>query len=339
MNIIVDQKENYDYLLSENFISGSFLQSSIWKDFLKQQGKKYWQVVVKEENNILALALFYETTLPMGLSYLTTPKGPIFFGKIGEEKKQEISKLLLSKVRDICIATKKREEIFCRLEPSADINIPKLKKSKDIHPRDTWILDLEKNEADILAQMHPKTRYNISLAKKNGVQIKFSQEKEDIGHFLALIKLTAGHNQISVHSDNYYTLLWKTLINNRAGTLALAEHDGVFIAANLLVNFGQNCTYLHGGSDHNYRKLMAPSLLQWESVRQAKASGRLVYDFWGIAPKDNSQIHWDGITRFKKGFGGRRIVSPGAYDFIYHPTWYQIYHRGRLLFNKLRNLR
>lgn len=84
---------------------------------------------------------------------------------------------------------------------------------------------------------------------------------------------------------------------------------------------------------------MAPSLLQWESIKQAKAAGFLVYDFWGIAPQDNSQARWEGITRFKKGFGGERLVSPGAYDYIYHPTWYQIYHLGRKTISKLRKFR
>lgn len=339
MKIVLGQDNNYDHLLSQKFISGSFLQSSIWIEFLKKQNKNFWPLVVEEENEILALCLFYETRLLLDLSYLTAPKGPIFLKNINSEDKKELSKLILSKARDICIATKKKEEIFCRLEPNEEIVIPRLKKSKDIHPRDTWILSLDKEEKDLLADMHPKTRYNIIVAKKNGVQIRFSQEKEDIKYFLSLIKLTAGRNQISVHSDSYYKLLWETLLANRAGTLAIAEHNGVAVAANLLVNFGQSRTYLHGGSDHNYRKLMAPSLLQWESIKQAKAAGFLIYDFWGIAPKDNSQPRWEGITRFKKGFGGQRVVSPGAYDYIYHPTWYQVYHLARKTISKIRKFR
>ncbi len=339
MNIVVDQEKNYDNLLSRNFISGNFLQSSVWKDFLKKQNKKYWPLIATDEGVVLALCLVYETDLPLGLSYLTAPKGPIFLKKISAEKKQELSKLLLSKARDICLSTKKREEIFFRLEPNTEIKIPKLRKSKDIHPRDTWILDLQQSEEEILSKMRPKTRYNIALAKKNGVQIKFSREKSDLKEFLRLIKLTATRNQISMHGDEYYKLLWETLVDNRAGILAVAEYRGQVIAANLLVNFGQSCTYLHGGSDYEHRHLMAPHLLQWESIRQAQAAGFLVYDFWGIAPKDNSHPRWEGITRFKKGFGGQRVVSCGAYDFIYHPTWYQVYYLGRKLVNKVRNLR
>ncbi len=339
MRIVTEKDKNYDHLLSQKFISGNFLQSSIWVDFLKKQNKNFWPIAVEHKNKTLALCLFYETKLPMGLSYLTAPKGPVFFEEQDKNNANEAIKLILSKARDICISTKKREEIFCRLEPNTEIFVPKLKKSKDIHPRDTWFLNLEKEEKDILADMHPKTRYNIALAKKNGVQIKFSQEKNDIKYFLDLIKMTASRNQISVHSDNYYSLLWETLLDRELGSLALAEYRGEIVAANMLVNFGESCTYLHGGSNYKYRNLMAPSLLQWESIKRAKSQGLLVYDFWGIAPEDNSQPHWEGITRFKKGFGGQRLTSPGSYDYIYHPTWYNIYHLSRQTISKIRNFR
>ncbi len=339
MQVVLDQKNNYDHLLCQKFVSGNFLQSSLWRDFLGRQNKKYWQLVIRDREKVLGVGLVYESKLPAGLSYLCSPKGPIYFYKLPSKKRSEAGKLLLSKARDICLSTKKREEIFFRLEPSDNPHIEELKKSKDIQPRDTWILALEKSEEEILKEMSQKTRYNINLATRKGVRIIFSQEKKDLVHFLNLIKLTATRNQISVHSDGYYELLWETLLDNRAGLLALAELNGKIIAANILVKFGQTMTYLHGGSDYQYRNYMAPQLLQWESIRQAKAAGFLVYDFWGIAPKDKSQERWQGITRFKKGFGGQRISSPGAYDFIYHPTWYQIYHLGRLVVNKLRNFR
>lgn len=339
MQVVLDQKNNYDHLLCQKFVSGNFLQSSLWRDFLGRQNKKYWQLVIRDHEKVLGISLVYESKLPMGLSYLCSPKGPIYFDQPSAKKRNEAGKLLLSKARDICLSTKKREEVFFRLEPANNPQIKELKKSKDIQPRDTWVISLEKNEEEILSSMSQKTRYNINLAARKGVKIRFSQEKKDLHYFLDLIKLTATRNQISVHSDHYYQLLWETLLDNRAGLLALAEVKGKIIASNLLVKFGQTMTYLHGGSDYRYRNYMAPQLLQWECIKEAKAAGFLVYDFWGVAPKDKSQKHWQGITRFKKGFGGQRISSPGAYDFVYHPTWYQVYHLARPIINKLRNLR
>ena len=339
MQIVLEQQQNCDNFLSQKFISGAFLQSSLWQDFLRRQKKNYWQLLIKDQEKVLGSALIYETPLPLGLSYLACPKGPIYISQLSADEKKEASKLLLSKARDICIVTKKREELFFRLEPQEVTGVEELKKSKDIQPRDTWIIDLSKNEEELLAQMHPKTRYNIGLAKKKEVKIIFSDKPEDIGHFLRLIKTTATRNQISVHSDHYYGLLWQTLLDHGAGLLAMAKVGDEVVAANLLLKFGPSITYLHGGSNHEYRNYMSPQLLQWECICKAKELGFLIYDFWGIAPKDNSQPHWQGITRFKRGFGGQRVSSPGAHDFIYHPTWYQVYHVVRITMNKLRNFR
>jgi lipid II:glycine glycyltransferase (peptidoglycan interpeptide bridge formation enzyme) len=50
------------------------------------------------------------------------------------------------------------------------------------------------------------------------------------------------------------------------------------------------------------------------------------YDFGGIGEKG-----WEGISRFKKGFGGFEVVYPGSFDLIYSPIWYNVYKQGRKL--------
>ncbi len=55
------------------------------------------------------------------------------------------------------------------------------------------------------------------------------------------------------------------------------------LAANLMLWSGQTAYYLHGASDHTYRNLMAPHLLQWACIQAAKERGAHAYDFWGIA--------------------------------------------------------
>ena len=32
-----------------------------------------------------------------------------------------------------------------------------------------------------------------------------------------------------------------------------------------------------------------------------------------------------GPTRFKRGFGGRVVKTPGAYDYVYNPFLYKLY--------------
>lgn len=325
MELIISQ-DNFDDFLQTRFVSGAFLQSSFWQNFLKLQNINFWQLAVVENQQTIATCLLYEKKLPLGKSYLYAPKGPIFRSDLSDQQKQEALSLILSKTRDVTIKTKQYQEIFFKLETNSKNKIlSELIKTADVQPRDTWVLDLDQEPKNLLAKMHAKTRYNISLAKRKGVKIKFSKNQEDIKYFLELISKTAKKNQITVHSNNYYKLLWQAILKNKAGQLCLAEVDNKIVAANIVIYFGQAAIYLHGASDYNFRSYMAPHLLQWETIKDALDRAYKIYDWWGVAPEDNSKPAWSGFTRFKKSFGGRGISTAGAYDFIFDNTSYKLY--------------
>ncbi|MBU1202603.1 peptidoglycan bridge formation glycyltransferase FemA/FemB family protein [Patescibacteria group bacterium] len=332
---LVCNKENYDDFLTTRFVSGNFLQSSVWRNFLSRQGKRYWQAAVLEEDKLIGLCLLYENKLPFDRTYLYSPKGPVISQGISEEKRKDVLRFILSQAREITIETKKKEEIFFKLEPeNSNLILPELQKCPDVQPRDTWILDIKDEEKKLLANMHTKTRYNIALAKKKGVSVFFSQDEKDIEIFLALNRKTADRKEIKIHDDDYYRLLFKTLLDHKVAHLAIATVNGQPVAANILIYFGQAMTYLHGASDYEFRNYMAPHLLQWESIKKAKTLGAEIYDFWGIAPEDGSKPKWVGISRFKKGFGGQVVYSPGAYNLIYNNSWYSIYKLAKIILRK-----
>lgn len=333
MQLVIDNS-NYDSFLNTRFISGSFLQSSLWRYFLSSQGKRYWQLAVLENQQIIATCLLYQNDLPLGRSYLYAPKGPIFGEKTSATQKEQALNLILSQVRDLTADTSKKEEIFFKLDLAEFLTLPpELVKSADVQPRETWFLKIRAEAKDLMAQMHPKTRYNVSLAKRKGVTVEFSQQEKVLTHFLELIKKTAARNQISVHEENYYIRLMRVLFKNKNGYLALARLDQTVVAANILLRFGSVATYLHGASDYKYRASMAPHLLQWESIKKMQELGCDIYDFWGLAPTDGSRPKWEGLSRFKKSYGGEAQSAPGAYDLIYDQGWYRLYKFGRRLKN------
>ncbi|MBI2464387.1 peptidoglycan bridge formation glycyltransferase FemA/FemB family protein [Candidatus Peregrinibacteria bacterium] len=59
---------------------------------------------------------------------------------------------------------------------------------------------------------------------------------------------------------------------------------GVPIAAIIVTHFGDRATYFYGASSNRHRDLMAPYLLQWTAMLDAKKHGYLWYDLFGIAP-------------------------------------------------------
>jgi lipid II:glycine glycyltransferase (peptidoglycan interpeptide bridge formation enzyme) len=279
----------------------SFLQSPDWLGFQKFLGRKVWNV---DGINII------EHNLPFGKSYFYSPRCGGNF----------LSEQFLNKVKEIA---KQGNVIFLKVESQEKIDLKdsRFKKSNNIQPTKTIILDITKSEQELLNQMHYKTRYNIQLARKRGVEIRNPKsEIRNFEEFWRLMQETTRRDGFRPHPKEYY----RKMLEIPGIELFVAEFQNKIIAANIVVFWEKTVIYLHGASDYEHRNLMAPHLLQWEQIQEAKKHGCLEYDFWGI-----DENKWPGVTRFKKGFGGKEIEYPGAYDLVFQPTWYSIYKIAR----------
>jgi len=252
----------------------------------------------------------------------------------------EIHNMLL---QDLARIAKEENAIFARIEPHTNADtarIEDLRKSwrirhakKRFTPEHTLILDLEKTEEELLAQMKPKGRYNIGVARKNGVVVKQSNDKipeKDFDAFYKILEKTGERDEFGIHPKSFYKTLLDTFIPKKMASLFLAyDKKGVVVAGIIVIFYGDTATYYYGASDHGYRNLMAPYALQWEAIREAKKRDIKYYDFLGIAPTDvtlrepqGDRHPWAGVTDFKKKFGGREVSFPKAFDVVYKPVWY-----------------
>lgn len=75
----------------------------------------------------------------------------------------------------------------------------------------TLILDLTKSEDELLKGMHPKTRYNIKVAQKHGVEIMEDDSDEAFETYLKLTSETTKRQKFYAHTENYHRLMWETL--------------------------------------------------------------------------------------------------------------------------------
>jgi len=329
-------KEKWNKFIIEN--NGLFLQSFEWGEFQESLGRKIWRLGDCKEG--AALVIKYD--LPMGKNYLYCPGGPVINEKLKTENGKSQFKMqnFLEEVANIA---KKEKSIFLKIEPFVEKELgvelqyrsstPNLWRKSDGGQRilQTLVLDLIKSEEDILAGMKQKTRYNIKLAEKHGVSIKISENpKEDFEKFWQLAEQTSKRDGFGIHNEEYYKEqvcanfgrinIESADCANLKIKLFLAEHKGKVIAANIVVFFGGRVIYQHGASSNEHRNLMAPYLLQWAQIKEAKKRGCKIYDFWGI-----SESKWPGVTRFKKGFGGEEIFYTGTYDYVFDKMWYWAY--------------
>lgn len=325
----------------------SFLQSKEWEEFQKSLGRETFWVDGK---------LLIKLPLVLGQNYLYSPRP--------EFKNPEDAKFFVGHVKKI--AKRGTHIFFLRFEPCCaeemlhphDCLCHTFKKVKAKQPENSLILDLAgKSEETILAQMKQKTRYNIRLSEKKGVKVRVSNNPADIDIFYNLGLETAQRDQIKFHPREYYQKMMEILGSKDLLKLYLAYYEDKPIAAILVLFYGKTAYYLHGASSNSHRNLMAPYLLQWQAIRDAKKAGIEEYDFWGVAPpkdfekkidshaikvpegkpeyepdiakliQENTDHPWAGITRFKFGFApnGKIVHYPGCFEVVFRQGRYLLY--------------
>ncbi len=322
MKIIeITNKEQLDGFVGSQPHS-QFLQSWEWGEFQKKVSGKVWRLGVEDGDGLAATAKIIKKSLPMGKNYFYCGRGPVLDElRIKDyELRIEILKILFQEIEKIA---KEEKVMFLRFDPLFKIeNLNfKINQTIDVQPGQTLVLDLTKNEKDLLKEMHTKTRYNIRLAEKKGVKI-IEGNSLRFEEFWSLLDQTSGRDKFSPHGRNYYKSMLE--LSSDFIKLFFAEYEGKAIAAGIFSFFGDSVTYLHGGSANELRNVMAPFLLQWHLIKLAKESGFKYYDFHGV-----SEEKWPGVTRFKKGFGGEEINYPGTFDLTYDEGWYGIYKMVR----------
>ena len=187
-------------------MSRSFLQTTEWLEFQSFIGRKTFSY-----NNGKIKANIIQHDLPFGKNYLYIPHGPeISLGEIQSGLKNEVDNFL----KYLKNLGKENKSIFVKMEPMEDVvmeviyrkNIKHSKKS--IQPTKTVVIDLNFPEARLLEKMHHKTRYNIHVGEKRGLQL---HERNDLDSFWKLLKHTAKNDNFSSSvalNSKVGTLLW-----------------------------------------------------------------------------------------------------------------------------------
>lgn len=283
-------------------------QNPIWEKFQKNIGRKTWQLSIKG-----ASALVIKHMIRNQWCWLEVPRGPLF------ESEKALNEIL-EKITEI---GKKEGAIFIRFSPYQKCEVSDIRcqtSKSDHHPETTLVLDLNQSEQELLAQMKPKGRYNIKIAHKHDVTVSKS---DDVKSFHNILKLTGNRDGFGIHPLRYYEKFLESLGGN--AELLMAYYQDKPIAGGLFVYLENWCIYYYGASDHRYRKVMAPYLVQWTAVKNAKQKGCKYYDFLGISSTNDPYHNWAGVTQFKKKFGGEVVHYPQAQEIIIRPFLYRLY--------------
>jgi lipid II:glycine glycyltransferase (peptidoglycan interpeptide bridge formation enzyme) len=202
----------------------------------------------------------------------------------------------------------------------------------------TILIDLASSEDEMLNRMKQKTRYNVRLAQKKGVVVRFGT-LDDIPLLWQMFNETSARDGFALRQDGHYQFVWRSLMSVSPASLnsqpsmesLIAEVDGEPVAAVSISYFAGQALYSYGMSRNIHREKMPNYLLQWEAIRRAKALGCQVYDTWGVPDKFiGGGRDWvgrggEGVYRFKDGLGGYVYRGIGAWDFAPKPILFRLY--------------
>lgn len=289
---------------------------------------------------VQAAALILQRRSRFGVNILYVPRGPLL-----DWHRPDLAAVVLA---DLEALARSRHSIFIKIDPEIAVGrgVPGtleavedpaasailgllagrcwLSAADQIQFRNTVLLDLAPPEEVWLERMKPKTRYNIRLAFRKGVQVR-PGTAADFPLLYRLYAETSIRDGFVIRSAEYYHRVWQIFMAAGQAVPLIAEVEGEAVAAVFLFWFAGRAWYLYGMSTAEHRDKMPNHALQWEAMRFARAQGCRVYDLWG-APDvfDESDSMW-GVFRFKEGLGGEVLRTPGAWDYPVSPLIYRLY--------------
>ncbi|MBY0357930.1 MAG: peptidoglycan bridge formation glycyltransferase FemA/FemB family protein [Candidatus Obscuribacterales bacterium] len=309
--------ENWETLVKGNPHAG-FMQSLHWAEFKRKQGLASIHLGLFEEERLIGGGLFYTAANNKGAGILIAPEGPVLPWR-DQLKSRQCLNLLQEAIEKNAGDYK---AMAMRFEPRLEMPGPNCiqaygRAPVDLVPRDTLYLDLGPSEDELLAAMKTKGRYNIRLSQKHSVAVQEFDTPEAINHFYKIIAEAASRDHFSVEPKQFFVELAQTLCPQNICRIFLAGHEGQFLAAAMVIIYGNRATYLYGGICNEKRNLMAGYAVQWAAIQSAKKAGCEIYDFYGYDKFGLPGHAYARFSRFKGQFGGRAVRFVGAHEHFF----------------------
>lgn len=327
-----------------NHPKGHILQSYAWGQVKKQTGWKPLPIMVKDDDgNPIASALVLCREIPgTRRCILYCPRGPVV-----DFEDQKQTRYLFGEIMKLGRA---QGAIMLKIDPDIRADNDRVRQNLErigfrpsrtnqgfegTQPRFVFRLDISPSLDELMANFHPKTRYNIRLAMRKGVSIKSLCGKEDLRTFYSILLETAERDRFLVRNYDYFETLWDELVSRDYARLFMAYYQNQPIAGTLAFTIGTKAWYIYGASSNEHRNVMPNYLLQWEMIKWAKDRGCTMYDFRGVSGDLDPNNPLYGLYRFKRGFGGDMVEFLGDYDLVLSKGWYFLWSEARPAYSKI----
>lgn len=311
----------------DSFVTGhpeaNFLQSWDFYEFHRSRGNEIVRRIAVEDSGEIVAAYAGVVEAAKRGRHLAVAGGPILnWGKLD---------LVETIFRDMATQGQAHKCAFVRVRPQLERNQESLELMRRLGAKPApmylsvefaGILDLKKDEEEILRGMRQRLRRALRKAKKNQITVEKSTDPKDIHEFYEIQKQTAGRHGFVAFSEDFLTKQFAAFAKHGEAVLYSAKYNGETLAQNFMIFYGNEASYHYGVSSELGTKLSGAPLLHMEAMQDARKRGIERYNFWGIVEEDETWHRFYGVSQFKRGFGVEEFKYVPAHDIVLKPVRY-----------------
>ncbi|MBR3180711.1 peptidoglycan bridge formation glycyltransferase FemA/FemB family protein [Candidatus Saccharibacteria bacterium] len=320
-----EERNEWDSFITSD-LSSNFLQSWDFYEFHRSRGNKIVRRIAKNtENEIVGAYAGVIEDAKRG-RHLAIAGGPIL-----DWKNKTLVKTIFD---DIKKEAKKARCVFARIRPQLELSEKSLELMKELGLKKApmylsveyaGILDLNKNEEEILKGASQGFRRKLRKAEKNEIIVTTSADPKEIKTFYNIQLETAKRNHFYAFSESFLTKQFSALAKNNEAKLFIAKtKEGEILAENFMIFYGNEASYHYGVSSDLGTKYSAAPLLHMKAMQEARERGIKRYNLWGIVGLEEKNHRFYGVSEFKRSFGCSELKYTPAHDLIISPAKYQI---------------
>lgn len=295
----------------KKFPEANFLQSPDYGKMNEILGDK----AIEEDFGGKGRALMIVRNAKRG-RYLEIPCGPLLDYSDKKSVTSAFKKIAEIAKKEKCVFVRVRPQLVNTLENLQLLANLGLKKSPmHLAAEHTVIIDLDKPEDELLADMRRQTRYEVRRAAKQGITVEKMQGEEIFKEFHKVQAETAKRQGFV--PPNLKTLMAeREAFGNNIAIYVAKTSEGSPIAYGMIIKDGKEGDYYEAASTDLNRKMPGAYALLWQVMKDLKVEGYERFNLWGIAPAGQPNHRYAGVTTFKTGFGGEVVEYVPAHDLV-----------------------
>lgn len=282
--------------------NGSVYQSEEWGDIKKRAGKTPVLLKIEKDGDLKASLLCFENNI----------KFPV----VGNKKilYSEGNPLFLEKEYGLEIIQKFKEEskkyFYGTISPTVigDFSIFDESGLYRINNH-TMILDLQKEEGEILSNLGRDIRRRIKKIKEEGVEIVRSEEESDFIDFYKLYSETMEKGGAAGENEEFFKNLRELSLKDFL-SLFVAKKNGKMLSGVVILHNSEYGIYNYSGTSDEGHEIQSNIATLWEAIAYLRRTGRKCLDMGGYDAEAKEGDKTYHINKFKERFGAKVVEQP-----------------------------